>query len=255
MTRLIGMVGQGVATAKSPEIFNAWFEEHALDVRMIRCEVAPDALSDFVAAFAKDASMAGLVVTMPHKHPVVGLLDGLSPDAKRFGGANAVRKSASGQLEGGMFDGHAFHAAVREAGFQLDGTSVGVMGCGAAGFACAWAALRGGTARLGIEDLDSARAAEIAARLRERFPAAVVEIGGDDHDLWVNASPAGSHRHDATPIAAERLGGARFVVDLAAGDGSSQLIEDACALGLSVVDGRAFAAAQFDPLRRFILGE
>ena len=55
----------------------------------------------------------------------------------------------------------------------------------------------------------------------------------------------------------ERLGlkPGELVLDLAAGAAGSRLLIDADAAGAGTMDGRAFAGAQFEPLRFFFLGD
>lgn len=252
--RIIGMVGENVGAAKSPEIFNAWFARHRPDLAMVRCEVTPDAFDGFIDDFRSDPSMIGLVLTMPHKATVVPMIDRHDASVERFGVANAVRKSEADMLEGAMFDGDAFHAVVEEAGFAIAGSCVAIVGCGAAGLACGWTALSAGAARVTCDDVDPNRSEALVDRLRGAFPSA--EIGSHDaraSDLIVNASPVGTNRDDPSPVASGRLAGARLVLDLAAGADTSRLIRDAEAAGIPTIDGRAFASAQFALLRDFLL--
>lgn len=248
--RLIGMVGQDIGTAKSPEIFNRWFRAHDLDIRMARYEVAPGELPSFLSTFRASPDMVGLVVTMPHKAAVAARLDHRSVEVERFAVANAVRKTPTGELEGGMFDGHAFDVAF---GGGVASRSVGVVGSGAAGLVGAWRALAAGASALSLLDIDPARVAAASDRLRNAFPGAAIGQEVSACDIWINASPVGSRASDPSPLPSEALARASLVLDLAAGASPSRLLLDAHDAGARTVDGRAFAEAQFEPLRRFLL--
>ena len=102
-----------------------------------------------------------------------------------------------------------------------------------------------------ITDLDSARAAALASRLQEAFPALAVQTGDIPHrsfDLLVNASPCGMQASDPMPIP-------DAVLDLAAADGRAadvvtnpertRFLTLAEKRGLKIQFGREMADAQF----------
>lgn len=252
----IGMVGEGVATTKSPEIYNDWFAQAGLGVRMVRHEVPRGALPGFVVQARRDPAMRGFVVTAPHKADIVPLLAEWRPEVSTLRVANAVRKGASGRLVGGMFDGDAFTAVLAAAGVSSAGKTVAIVGAGAAGLACAWSALAAGADQVRLVDHIAASADAAAARLGKAFPHARVEAGPPIRaDIWINATPVGADADDPPPIAPEHFEGALLVLDLSAGASGSRLLAFARAAGARTVDGRAFAQAQFAPIRHFILGD
>lgn len=65
---------------------------------------------DFAQAFGAIARLTihGVLITLPHKTTVVGMLDEVSTAVKVAGSCNAVKRAWDGRLIGDMFDGGGF---------------------------------------------------------------------------------------------------------------------------------------------------
>ena len=80
---------------------------------------------------------------MPNKNKIVELLDELSPTAQLIGAVNTVRND-NGKLKGFNTDGYGFTQSARDAGCDVKGRTITVMGVGGAGMAiCGQSALEG----------------------------------------------------------------------------------------------------------------
>lgn len=80
---------------------------------------------------------------MPNKNKIVELLDELSPEAQLIGAVNTVLND-NGKLIGYNTDGYGFMQSVRDAGHDITGKNITVMGVGGASMAiCAQSALDG----------------------------------------------------------------------------------------------------------------
>ena len=78
---------------------------------------------------------------MPNKNKIVELLDELSPEAQLIGAVNTVLND-NGRLIGYNTDGYGFMQSVRDAGHDITGKNITVMGVGGASMAiCAQSAL------------------------------------------------------------------------------------------------------------------
>lgn len=248
---MLAMIGHPVAGAKSPELFNKRFASLKMDCTMRAIDVAPSELARFVGRFRQGGPMIGIVTTTPHKAAVAAMADRLGSDAAELRLANAIRRGADGALEAEMFDGHAFTRCMSSVGVDLRGKSVAIFGLGASGQACAKAARLGGASLISVHDRDPEALNACAAHGYARW-----DLGADDGsaiDVAVNATPLGSIPADTMPFEPARLAPSTLIMDLASGASASSLLRTAAALGRTIVDGRQFAAAQFELLWGFLI--
>ena len=68
---------------------------------------------------------------MPNKNKIVELLDELSPTAQLIGAVNTVRND-NGKLKGFNTDGYGFTQSARDAGCDVKGRTITVIGVGGA---------------------------------------------------------------------------------------------------------------------------
>ena len=249
-TRVVAIIGSPVAQVKSPENFNAAFEQSGSDVAMIAVDLAPEGVADFLSLARNWKNLDGFVVTIPHKQAVAAGIDEITPRAALLGAANVVRREADGKLTGDMGDGLGFVEAARRNGFEPAAKRTLVIGGGGAGSAIAHALCEAGAASLAISDIDAARAERLAGRLRAEFPA--TEIGtraGDigELDLVVNATPLGMQSGDPLPLDEDALAGLKasaLVADVVTSPEVTPLLAAAKARGLQIQTGPQMAKAQ-----------
>src|SRR5207247_2969279 len=74
-TRLYGLVGDPLTTAKSPELLNRLFVEQRTDAVCIPFQVEADHLSAFVTGARAMKNLSGVLVTMPHKQRMLAFVD------------------------------------------------------------------------------------------------------------------------------------------------------------------------------------
>ncbi len=254
-TRMIAIIGQPIRQVRSPDLLNALLARRGVDAVMVPVEVAPEDVPGFVAFQRGWRNAAGFVVTVPHKRAMAGLVDALSPRARRLGAANlVVRDPATGRLTGDHLDGMGCLAAMRAHGVEPRGRRALVVGVGGAGSAVADALCEAGVARLALRDLDAARLAEVAAMLRREHPGVAVTeaaagagLGG--YDLVVNATPVGMGGGGGLPVAAEEIGTLRpgaHVADVVTEPRVTPFLEAARERGCSVQAGEEMVAAQME---------
>lgn len=141
-TRLTALLGSPVAHSLSPLMHNEAFRILGLDYAYLCFEVTEETLPAAVAGL-KACGIRGFNLTMPNKNKIVELLDELSPAAKLIGAVNTV-VNENGRLIGYNTDGAGYMQAVKDAGFDITGKTITVMGAGGAATAiCAQAALDG----------------------------------------------------------------------------------------------------------------
>lgn len=141
-TRLTALLGSPVAHSISPLMHNEAFRLLDLDYTYLCFDVTEDTLPAAVAGL-KACGIRGFNLTMPNKNKIVELLDDLSPAARLIGAVNTVVND-DGHLTGYNTDGVGYMQAVKDAGYDITGKTITVMGAGGAATAiCAQAALDG----------------------------------------------------------------------------------------------------------------
>lgn len=213
-TKLLAHIGVPTGSFKAPMIYNPWFEEAGIDAVVVPMGCEAGDFDIFMRHVARLRNFAGALITMPHKVPVVALLDQLTPTVQICGACNAVRRDDRGRLIGDTFDGEGFVRGVIRKGRAVDGASALVVGAGGVGSAIAASLAAAGTARLALFDTDQARADALADRLRSHYPAMTVNTGNNDpagFDIVVNATPLGMKPNDPMPMNTARIDPTSFV--------------------------------------------
>src|SRR5262245_66009963 len=87
--RLFGVLGDPVDHSLSPVMHNAAFAACALPYLYLRYRVASEDLAQALSE-ARRLDMGGLNLTVPLKEAVLGLLDDVTPEARRIGAVNTI---------------------------------------------------------------------------------------------------------------------------------------------------------------------
>ncbi len=141
-TKLTALLGSPVSHSISPQMHNEAFRQLGLDYVYLAFDVKPDALADVVAGL-KAAGICGFNLTMPLKVHILPLLDELTPAALLTGAVNTVMVK-EGKLIGHTTDGIGYMRSVSEAGYDIIGKKMTLLGAGGAAAAiCVQAALDG----------------------------------------------------------------------------------------------------------------
>jgi shikimate dehydrogenase len=213
-TELIAHLGFPTHSFKAPMIYNPYFESVGVNAVVVPMGCRPDALVDVLRGIFALENIRGALITMPHKVPVVGLLDEASPAVQVAGACNAVKRTGEGRLVGDMFDGDGFVRGLLRKGLQLRGARALVVGCGGVGSAIAASLAESGIAEIALYDVDARAAQSLAQRLRTHYPEVEATTGSNDpagQDLVVNATPLGMNAGDPLPIDISRLAPSTFV--------------------------------------------
>lgn len=207
-TRIFPVVGYPVHQVKAPHLYNDWFRRTGHDCIVVPVEIAPDDYAVVLPALLRARNVGGVMVTIPHKVPTVGLLDDCSLAVKVSGSCNAVIRRPDGTLFGDMFDGRGFVRAAQHGGFVPRGARCLVVGAGGAGAAIAAALASAGAAQVRLFDTRTAHAEEMARTLQQHFPDCRLDAGPNrlrGFDLVVNATPLGMDPADPMPVDASEL--------------------------------------------------
>ncbi|MSR42537.1 MAG: shikimate dehydrogenase [Pedosphaera sp.] len=200
---------------------NAGIAALDLDWRYLACEVRPEELRDAITG-AKAMRFLGLNLTVPHKLLAVEMMDALDASAQQWGAVNTVRfeaKDAQGQwrplaelpaenaaemrAHGFNTDADAITRSLREdLKIEPQGARILLLGAGGAGRTAALKLASDGALELFLVNRTASKAAEVAAEIRQRFPAVKVSAGYPSNtvDLILNATSLGLKPGDGSPL-------------------------------------------------------
>jgi len=253
-TRVYAVIGDPVSAVRSPEWFNTLFDKNGVNAVLIALQVERDDLATAFAGLRTMRNLDGLVVTMPHKAAMCELLDELGPAARTVEAVNAARREPDGRWTGDMFDGRGCVRGLRDQGHDIKGRCVFLLGTGAAGSAVAFALAEAGAGQLVIDDVDEARCAHVAQRVKQAFPEVGVQtgkLGGGNYDVVINATPLGMKPDDPLPFDPAGLPRSTLVVDVITKPVITPLLDQARKSGHRIHPGshmhagQAFEAARF----------
>jgi shikimate dehydrogenase len=242
---LYGIFGYPIGHSLSPLMHNTAFTHYGLDAVYLPFAVPPAhlemALKSIVALH-----MGGVNVTIPHKQAVMAWMDELSPEAHLIGAINTIHLR-DGRLHGYNTDGIGFLRALEEAGSDVAGCTVMLLGAGGAARAIAVQLCLSGIRRLYLANRTLARAEDLAAFLQQNVPHAdisVVTLGEaslaaylPDTDIVVNATSIGMHPHDPMLLPPHELGPRHLVCDIVYRPLHTSLLRAAQRQGARTVDG------------------
>lgn len=201
-TKLTALLGSPVAHSISPLMHNEAFKLLDLDYVYLCFVVNESGLKKAVEGL-RTINIKGFNLTMPNKTAVVGLLDALTPEAEMIGAVNTVL-NLDGKLIGHNTDGYGYMESVKDAGFNIIGGSMAVLGAGGASSAICVQAAKDGVKEIKIfsrksASFDAARLLCEKINKNTECNASVFDINDKklleetiySSDLLVNTSPVG----------------------------------------------------------------
>ncbi len=244
-TRICAIIGNPVEHSLSPAIHNAAFDALDLDFAYVAFRV--EDVKNALAGMRALENFRGMSVTIPHKIEIMDLVDDISDLDRHIGSINTVI-SEQGKLIGLGTDGPGALKAVRDAGVELKGRNVLMLGSGGAARAIAFTiAQNAGPARLVLLDIDETMLSQLAADLESGTDTQIgSEILTDDSlarnmqeaDLVIHCTPVGMHpNEDSSLVPAELFRSEQVIFDVVYTPLKTKLITEAEALGLKTISG------------------
>ena len=169
-----GLIGEHLGHSFSKEI-----HEKIADYKYEICEIAPEALGDFLSS----PTFEGINITIPYKEKAIPYLYFVSDSAKKIGAVNTV-KNENGKLYGYNTDYMGMRALILRNEIDLKGKKALILGCG-------------GTAKTGYAVLSDLGAREIVRVGREGDDADVLYkdllVNHSDAEFILNTTPVGMY--------------------------------------------------------------
>lgn len=129
-TQLTGLLGSPVAHSISPMMHNEAFAQLGLDYAYLAFDVNEEELETAIEGL-RAMKVKGFNLTMPNKNRMCHLCDKLSPVAQITGAVNTV-VNENGIFVGHTTDGIGYMESVKEAGVNIIGEKITVLGAGGA---------------------------------------------------------------------------------------------------------------------------
>lgn len=147
-TELIGLIATPIRHSSSPTMHNEAFAKLGLDYAYLAFEVGTEELEDTIKGF-RAMKVRGSNVSMPNKTVVHKYLDKLSPAAELCGAVNTIVND-DGVLTGHITDGIGCMSALKDAGVDIIGKKITIVGAGGAATAIQVQAALDGVAEISI---------------------------------------------------------------------------------------------------------
>jgi len=252
-TRLAAVIGNPLAHTLSPAMHNAAYEELGLDWVYVPLQVENETGLRRLLAAAPSLSIVGFNVTMPYKVAVLDLCDQVAAAASMAGAVNTIHVT-EGKMVGYNTDGRGLLEALeREAGLNVAGTEVVILGSGGAAGAAFVALILARAARVTVVSRNPATAAALVERMASHLGAVEAHACSFDEaagpiasaSLVVNTTPLGMSSGDPSPIPAGIVGPGQVVYDMVYGRAeATALVTESLAAGALALDGLGMLVAQ-----------
>lgn len=168
-TVLTGLIGSPVSHSISPQMHNESFRQLNLDYAYLAFDVNEDTIKTAIDGL-RALGVRGFNVTMPIKNKMAELCDHLSPASEISGAVNTV-VSDNGVFTGYTTDGIGYMEACKDAGFDIIGKKMTLLGAGGAATAILVQAALDGAAEISVFSIRDAffpRVEKIVHLLRQR---------------------------------------------------------------------------------------
>lgn len=244
-TRLCAVIGNPVSHSLSPALHNAAFDALGLDFVYVAFQV--EDLKSALAGMRALNNFRGMSVTIPHKIEAMKYVDEIAEVDRSIGSINTIIND-NGKLIGLGTDGPGALKALVDAGTELDGKNVLMLGSGGAARAIAFTLARDTRlAKLTLLDIDESMLRGLAADLQAGTAARIesealtegsLVLAMEHADVIINCTPIGMHPKEGAslvPVGLFRPG--QVVFDIVYTPLETKLLADARSRGLKVISG------------------
>ncbi len=214
---------------------NAALAQLGIEARYEARDVKPEHLRDVLEEL-RGSNVWGVNLSIPHKQMALEMVDSMSDEARAIGAINTV-VHRDGKLHGLNTDAPGFMRSLLDAGVNVRGCDVVVLGAGGAARGVCWALKQAG-ANVAVWNRTPERARELAEEFRleafltdDLLKDAIASSSG-----LVNTTSVGLENPDESPIAGD-LFPSDWVCDIVYRPLETKLLRNAREHGIKTVDG------------------
>lgn len=208
-TKLIALIGDPVSKSLSPFIHNYVFKKMGYNNSYMAFTVEKEDLKSAIGSM-KTLGVKGFNATIPHKIPLLDIVDEIDPYAKQLQAINTV-KIVDGKLYGYNTDGPGLIDVLIDHGINISSLNILILGAGGAARGIALALTLNGCKSIGIMNRTSSKS-QLLADMVNNLDSEVkgVAIFKDDelfkYDLVINTTSVGMYPNvEESPIEINRL--------------------------------------------------
>lgn len=238
----LGLIGERLGHSWSPWIHTELLLMQGVEGTYELIELTPDKVKDIPDRMRQE-NITGLNVTIPYKEALLSGLDELSDEVLKIGALNTIFLK-NGKTYGYNTDYYGVLYMFEEAGLELRGKDVTLLGGGGASRAAIYAILKAGAASLtvAVRNVEKAEKA-----LRKYFPEIRIQglsalPGGD---ILFNTTPVGMYPAAGVSVApAEEIQKYKAAADMVYNPMKTEFLRLAAENGLQCVSGIAMLVGQ-----------
>ncbi len=257
-TRVIAHLAFPSTHLRTSLFFNPLCEQQGRNAVLVPWQVHPNQLDAAWKGLRHVESLAGVLVTIPHKTGAAGLCDRLEGVAKLLGVVNAARRLPDGQFVGRIFDGLGFVRGLENAGQSIVGKHALLVGAGGAATSIAHALIESGVESLTIANRSPEKAHQLVNLLQREFPGRRVRVG-DDHaggyEVVINGTSLGMKADDPLPLSVNTLEAGTLVAEVIMQPDETVFLKEAAARGCVIHKGHHMITGQIELLAAYLLDD
>jgi len=243
-TTVLCIIGYPIEHSMSPIMHNTAIHELHLDYIYLAFNIFPSNLKLAVKGI-KTFNISGINVTIPFKQKIMKYLDEIDPIAKKIGAINTI-KNDNGYLTGKNTDAEGAMRALLNAGYQISGKNVLLLGAGGVARALTYI-MAEHVNKIVIVNRTENRALKLSNQIKKYFGIKVeakkisknvLKDESKKADIIINATSVGMYPNiDKSPIPAEYLHEDLIVYDVVYNPLKTKLITDATQKGCKALGG------------------
>ncbi|WP_392553224.1 shikimate dehydrogenase [Orbus wheelerorum] len=211
---LIGLMAYPIRHSLSPKMQNIIYSKLDVPYVYLAFEVTQDKLADAVKGL-RALGLRGSAVSMPNKQLVCKYIDKLTPAVELIGACNTISND-DGVLTGYNTDGMGYMRSLKEAGVNVIGKKMTLLGGGGAASAIAVQAALDGVKEISIfnqKDDCYEKINEIANRINEKTDCKATVQDLNDTELLRNEIAESAVLCNATGVGMKPLEGQSIITD------------------------------------------
>jgi shikimate dehydrogenase len=244
-TQICAVIGNPIAHSLSPAIHNAAFLE--LDLDFVYVAYWVEDVKNALAGMRALNNFRGMSVTIPHKTSIIKYMDEVTEVDRSIGSINTVINE-HGKLLGFGTDGPGALKAIIDAGVEIGGKGVLMLGSGGAARAISFTLARKTRLKeLSILDVNEIMLQQLVADLRAGTDAFIksglltdksLGTAMENADIIIHCTPVGMQPNkDSSLIPAELFRLNQVVFDVVYTPLETKLLAEARSCGLKVISG------------------
>ncbi|MFX1378068.1 MAG: shikimate dehydrogenase [Promethearchaeota archaeon] len=243
-TKILCIIGYPIGHSVSPIMHNAAIKDLKLNFIYLAFKIIPENLEVAVKAF-RALNFKGINVTIPFKQEIMKYLDEIDKVAQKIGAINTI-KNDNGCLIGRNTDAEGAKKAIMNAGYDISGKNVLLLGAGGAARALSYS-IANDASKIVLASRTEKKAEKLINDLKQSFGIKaepkifsknILKEESKKADMLINTTPIGMFPNiDKSPIPGEFLHEDLFVFDVVYNPLETKLIKDATKKGCKTLGG------------------